>query len=75
MDVSSDKTDVMDVAALASAAQLVCTAVLHGHTHRPSDRLLTDGLRKVVLGDWDETQAKPAQCARYSAGHLSTFLF
>ena len=29
------------------------TALIHGHTHRPADHDLGDGLRRIVLSDWD----------------------
>jgi UDP-2,3-diacylglucosamine hydrolase len=76
MDVSSIKTDVVDAAVVASAAIHGCTTVLHGHTHRPSDRQLQGEtkIRKVVLGDWDEQGSAPVVCARYENGALTTFL-
>ncbi len=27
--------------------------LIHGHTHRPAEHDLTDGLRRIVLSDWD----------------------
>jgi UDP-2,3-diacylglucosamine pyrophosphatase LpxH len=87
MDVLSSKTDVVDRDVLLEANELECSTVLHGHTHRPSDRLLhTDAkrdVRKVVLGDWDEVdevdeadgaQERAVSCARYQDGVLTTFL-
>ena len=35
-----------------------CTTLIHGHTHRPTDHDLGEGLRRVVLSDWD-AQARP----------------
>ena len=35
-------------------------ALIHGHTHRPGEHDLGEGLRRVVLSDWD-TAAKPAR--------------
>ena len=32
--------------------------LIHGHTHRPADHALGDGLRRIVLSDWD-TNAQP----------------
>lgn len=29
------------------------TTMIHGHTHRPADHTLPNGLRRVVLSDWD----------------------
>lgn len=84
MDVLSSTTDVVDRDVLLEANELECSTVLHGHTHRPSDRLLhTDAkrdVRKVVLGDWDEVdeadgaQERTVSCARYQDGALTTFL-
>jgi UDP-2,3-diacylglucosamine hydrolase len=78
MDITSNQTDVVDSEVMRSAAALGCNTVLHGHTHRPSDRImLLDGdapVRKVVLGDWDETQHTLVACARFDSGELRTFL-
>ncbi|CAN5304876.1 UDP-2,3-diacylglucosamine diphosphatase [soil metagenome] len=38
----------------ADAAVLV-----HGHTHKPGDHDLGDGLRRIVLSDWDATARPP----------------
>ena len=27
--------------------------LIHGHTHKPAEHELADGLRRVVLSDWD----------------------
>jgi UDP-2,3-diacylglucosamine hydrolase len=35
-----------------------CTTLIHGHTHRPADHDLGQGLQRVVLSDWD-AQASP----------------
>lgn len=74
MDISSINTDVVDATVVASASAHLCTTVLHGHTHRPSDRLLEGDVRKVVLGDWDEQGNAPVICARYENNALTTFL-
>ncbi|MDP1271195.1 hypothetical protein Q6267_29730, partial [Klebsiella pneumoniae] len=48
----------------ARAATLV-----HGHTHRPADHELGDGLRRVVLSDWDLAAAVPrAEVLRWEQG-------
>lgn len=31
------------------------TALIHGHTHRPAQHDLGDGLQRIVLSDWDAT--------------------
>ncbi len=76
MNVSNANTDVVDDAVINSAALLGCNTVLHGHTHRPSDRVLhhDNGLRKVVLGDWNENGATPILCAHYAQDALSVIL-
>ncbi len=34
-------------------------ALVHGHTHRPADHDLGDGLRRMVLSDWDAAAHPP----------------
>jgi len=47
-----------------------CT-LIHGHTHRPADHALGEGLGRVVLSDWDLAAAPPrAQVLRLTAGGL-----
>jgi UDP-2,3-diacylglucosamine hydrolase len=36
------------------------SVLVHGHTHQPGDHVLADGLRRIVLSDWD-LQARPAR--------------
>lgn len=38
---------------LADAMRLHCTAVIHGHTHRPGSYCLSDTINRYVLPDWD----------------------
>lgn len=47
------------------------TTLIHGHTHRPADHDLGQGLRRTVLSDWD-MQARPprAQVLRLTADGL-----
>jgi UDP-2,3-diacylglucosamine hydrolase len=33
--------------------------LIHGHTHRPADHALGDGLRRIVLSDWDAAAHPP----------------
>ncbi len=48
----------------AAAATLI-----HGHTHRPADHDLGDGLRRVVLSDWDLSARVPrAEVLRWERG-------
>lgn len=43
--------------------------LLHGHTHRPAEHHLADGLARVVLSDWDCTATPPrAQVVRWKKG-------
>ncbi len=35
------------------------THLIHGHTHKPADHALGDGLRRHVLSDWDADAAPP----------------
>jgi UDP-2,3-diacylglucosamine hydrolase len=49
----------VDTHAAQQQMQASATSVLiHGHTHQPADHALTDGLRRIVLSDWD-LQATP----------------
>lgn len=42
--------------------------LIHGHTHRPAEHALGDGLRRIVLSDWDAAADPPrAQVLRLSA--------
>lgn len=36
------------------------STLIHGHTHRPADHDLGDGLRRIVLSDWDAA-AQPSR--------------
>ncbi|HSV51353.1 MAG TPA: UDP-2,3-diacylglucosamine diphosphatase [Burkholderiaceae bacterium] len=45
--------------------------MIHGHTHKPADHDLANGLRRIVLSDWDAAAAPPrAQVLRLTAGGL-----
>ncbi len=71
MDIHNADTDVVDEVVCQAAQQLGCTTVLHGHTHRPSDRNVSHhgyGVRKLVLGDWEVNQA--AVTAQLANGQL-----
>ncbi len=47
------------------------TTLVHGHTHRPAEHDLGDGLRRVVLSDWDLAAPSPrAEVLRISAKGL-----
>ncbi|TFZ04664.1 UDP-2,3-diacylglucosamine diphosphatase [Ramlibacter rhizophilus] len=43
--------------------------LIHGHTHRPGEHALGEGLRRIVLSDWDLQASPPrAQVLRLSRG-------
>jgi len=47
------------------------TTLIHGHTHRPAQHDLGDGLQRVVLSDWDLAATPPrADVIRLSAAGL-----
>jgi len=52
-------SDVDHRAARAWLQRAGATTLLHGHTHRPGEHDLGDGLRRVVLSDWDATATPP----------------
>ena len=37
------------------------STLIHGHTHRPADHDLGEGLRRIVLSDWDAGAQPPRQ--------------
>jgi len=60
------------------------SVLIHGHTHQPADHLLTGGLRRIVLSDWDllatparaqvvrvslDPSGEPQACHRLSPAH------
>ena len=61
--------DVDATAAVAWLRDSGADTLVHGHTHRPGQHLLDDGLRRLVLSDWD-AQAQPprAELLRLDAG-------
>ena len=45
------------------------STLIHGHTHRPADHELANGLRRIVLSDWDARATPPrTEVLRLSAG-------
>lgn len=43
--------------------------LIHGHTHRPAEHALGDGMRRVVLSDWDLSAQEPrAEVLRWQRG-------
>lgn len=51
--LSADQADVDPQAARQELLRAGCSVLVHGHTHRPADHDLGQGLRRVVLSDWD----------------------
>jgi UDP-2,3-diacylglucosamine hydrolase len=60
--------DVDTAAARTALHAARATTLVHGHTHRPAEHTLGEGLQRIVLSDWD-VQARPAraQVLRLSA--------
>ena len=47
------------------------TTLIHGHTHRPAEHDLGNGLQRVVLSDWDLDATPPrGDVIRLSAAGL-----
>lgn len=60
--------DVDASAARALLHQAGASTFVHGHTHRPAEHSLGDGLRRLVLSDWDLAARPPrADVLRLSA--------
>lgn len=53
-------TDLDLPAARAWLTAANAETLIHGHTHRPADEDLGDGLRRIVLSDWDAA-TRPAR--------------
>ncbi len=63
IDTGNDPTQWADVDTDAARHWLTTThaqTLIHGHTHRANDHDLGNGLKRVVLSDWD-AEAKPAR--------------
>lgn len=64
-------TDLDADACRALLRKAGATTLIHGHTHRPAEHDLGDGLRRVVLSDWDfETTPPRGDAIRLSAAGL-----
>jgi UDP-2,3-diacylglucosamine hydrolase len=59
--------DVDDGAAAQWLRDAGCSALIHGHTHRPGTVALEGGLQRHVLSDWDLDHAHRAQVLRLTA--------
>lgn len=65
--VTTDYADVDAALARQWLARAGATVMIHGHTHRPAEHALGDGLRRIVLSDWDLEATPPrAQALRLS---------
>src|SRR5690606_29513446 len=51
--------DVDAAAARGWLQRAAADTLIHGHTHRPAEHALGDGLRRVVLSDWDARATPP----------------
>ncbi len=64
-------TDLDAEACRALLREADATTMIHGHTHRPAEHDLGDGLRRVVLSDWDFDATPPrGDVLRLSAAGL-----
>lgn len=63
--------DVDTAAAVAWMHSAGCTALVHGHTHRPGDETLAPGLQRHVLSDWDLDQGTRAEVLRLTRDGLA----
>ncbi|MEN9996263.1 MAG: UDP-2,3-diacylglucosamine hydrolase [Pseudomonadota bacterium] len=69
-DSASVYADVDEAWAIAALELSHSTCLLHGHTHRPADHVLSmsSNLQRRVLSDWDVQSTKPrAEVLRWSA--------
>jgi UDP-2,3-diacylglucosamine hydrolase len=51
--------DVDTAAARQWLRQAQAHTLVHGHTHRPADHDLGEGMRRIVLSDWDAAAHPP----------------
>jgi len=49
----------MAAAGTSPCQQAQAHVLVHGHTHRPADHDLGEGLRRIVLSDWDAAAHPP----------------
>ncbi|HEY8880947.1 MAG TPA: UDP-2,3-diacylglucosamine diphosphatase [Roseateles sp.] len=64
-------TDLDAEACRALLREAGATTMIHGHTHRPAQHDLGDGLQRVVLSDWDlDAQPPRGDVIRLSAAGL-----
>lgn len=64
-------TDLDADACCALLREADATTMIHGHTHRPAEHELGDGLKRIVLSDWDfDTTPPRGDVIRLSAAGL-----
>lgn len=64
-------TDLDADACRALLREAGATMLIHGHTHRPAEHDLGDGMKRVVLSDWDLAATPPrGDVVRLSAAGL-----
>ena len=69
LDAVYADADLQATRALLTTTQ--ATTLIHGHTHRPANHAVGDGLVRVVLSDWDALAPIPrAQALRLDDGGL-----
>lgn len=65
-------SDLDDERCRTQLRQAQASTLIHGHTHRPAEHALGQGLRRVVLSDWDlEGEHPRADVLRLNAQGLS----
>jgi len=70
-DPATPWADVDAPAARGWLQRAQARTLIHGHTHRPGEHELGQGLRRIVLSDWDAAAQPPrAQLLRLSAAGL-----
>ncbi|MFT7774092.1 UDP-2,3-diacylglucosamine diphosphatase [Roseateles sp.] len=64
-------TDLDTEACRALLREAGATTMIHGHTHRPAEHDLGDGMERIVLSDWDfDTTPPRGDVVRLSAAGL-----
>ena len=67
-ELGTEYADVDANAARKLLLQAQSTTLVHGHTHKPAVHDLGEGMRRIVLSDWDAAAAVPrAEVLRLSA--------
>lgn len=56
--MATDHADVDEPTAMQWLSAAQADTLIHGHTHRPADHDMQDGLRRIVLSDWDAARGR-----------------